>query len=57
MLRCARLHVPDKGFENDALIASTASQHKMTMVTRNTKDFADMDVPLLNPWRYEAIEN
>jgi len=53
----ARLHVPDKGFENDALITSTASQHKMTMVTRNTKDFADMDVPLLNPWRYEAIEN
>jgi predicted nucleic acid-binding protein len=38
--RCARLHVPDKRGERDALIAATALAHGMTVVTRNTADFA-----------------
>ena len=48
--RCARLHVPDRSNESDALIAATALVHDMTVVTRNTKDFAFSGVPLFNPW-------
>ncbi|MBY6346998.1 type II toxin-antitoxin system VapC family toxin [Providencia rettgeri] len=48
--RCAQLHVPNKKGERDALIAATALVHDMTVVTRNTKDFKDTPVALLNPW-------
>lgn len=34
----------------DAMIASTAKRHKLTVVTRNTSDFADFGVTLLNPF-------
>jgi predicted nucleic acid-binding protein len=47
---CARLHVPDPRSDRDALIAATALAHELTVVTRNTADFAPMDIPLLNPW-------
>lgn len=49
-LRCAKLHVPDPRAERDAVIAATALAHGMTVVTRNTGDFAATGVPLLNPW-------
>lgn len=49
-LRCAKLHVPDKRGERDALIAATALVHGMTLVTRNIIDFRLMSVPLVNPW-------
>lgn len=48
--RCARLHVPDKRGERDALIAATALVHGMTLVTRNTIDFNRTGVALVNPW-------
>ena len=48
--RCARLHVPDKRGERDALIAATALVHGMTMVTRNVADFKGTGVTILNPW-------
>jgi len=48
--RCAQLHVPDKRGERDALIAATALVHGMTVVTRNTADFAPTGVSLVNPW-------
>ncbi len=35
----------------DALIAATALRHGLTLVTRNTKDFAGLRVKLLNPFR------
>ena len=34
----------------DALLAATALHNDLTLVTRNTKDFAGPDVPLINPW-------
>ena len=34
----------------DSLLAATALQHHLTLVTRNTKDFADWGLPLINPW-------
>ncbi len=49
-LRCARLHVPDKRGERDALIAATALVHGMTVVTRNVADFKPTGVTLINPW-------
>ena len=48
---CARLHVPDPRPERDAMIAATALVHGLTVVTRNVKDFAPMNVPVLNPWQ------
>lgn len=50
--RCARLHVPDRKSERDALIAATALVHGMTVVTRNEADFKTTGVPLINPWSY-----
>ena len=34
----------------DGLIAATAIERGLTLVTRNIKDFADLGIPLLNPW-------
>jgi predicted nucleic acid-binding protein len=34
----------------DSLLAATALQHDLTLVTRNTKDFAGLDLQLVNPW-------
>jgi len=34
----------------DAVIAATALEHDLTLVTRNVKDFAGLGVVLLNPW-------
>jgi len=34
----------------DGLIAATAFEHNLTLVTRNVKDFAGLGVPILNPW-------
>ncbi len=48
--RCARLHVPDRCSERDALIAATALVHGMTIVTRNVADFQASGVTILNPW-------
>jgi len=49
-LRCARLHVPDKRGERDALIAATALVHGMAVVTRNVADFKPTGVTVVNPW-------
>ena len=48
--RCARLHVPDRSNECDALIAATALVHDMTIVTRNAKDFTFDGIAVINPW-------
>jgi len=34
----------------DAMIAATARVHELTVVTRNVRDFARFDVPVLNPF-------
>ncbi len=34
----------------DGVIAATALEHSLTLVTRNVKDFASLGVTLLNPW-------
>jgi predicted nucleic acid-binding protein len=50
--KSAALQVPDPKPYRDALIAATALVHGMTVVTRNTADFASTGVRLLNPWEH-----
>lgn len=42
-------HQSDALFE-DAMIAATAQVHRLTVVTRNTRDFIAFKVPLLDPF-------
>lgn len=34
----------------DGMIAATALEHGLTLVTRNVRDFADLGIVILNPW-------
>jgi len=34
----------------DGLIAATALEHDLTVVTRNVRDFEDLGVSIFNPW-------
>jgi toxin FitB len=39
----------------DLLIAATAIQHNLTVVTRNRSDFDRAGVPVLNPWDEKSL--
>ena len=41
----------------DLFIAATALQHGLTLVTRDTADYAKTRVPLLNPWEESLPRN
>lgn len=50
--RAAALHVPNPAPFRDALIGATALEHRMTVITRNVKDFERFDgLAIINPWR------
>ena len=49
-LLAAQFHIPNKMDINDAYIAATAKQHKLTLVTRNVKDFEKLKLDLINPF-------
>ena len=34
----------------DSLLAATAAQHGLSLVTRNTRDFAALGLDVINPW-------
>ena len=46
----ASLNVPDLHQSADSWIAATAIEHNMAVVTRNVKDFHNIEVELINPW-------
>jgi toxin FitB len=49
--RSAALHVPDPAPFRDALIGATALINRMTVVTRNVKDFERFEgLKVINPW-------
>lgn len=35
----------------DALLAATAIEHELSLVTRNVADFSHFDLDIINPWR------
>ena len=48
---CAKLmHRQSNTVYEDAMIAATAIVHKLTVVTRNTRDFERFNVQLFNPF-------
>jgi predicted nucleic acid-binding protein len=47
-----RLNAPSPRNTVDSLISATARIYGMIVVTRNTSDFANCGVQLLNPWEY-----
>ena len=50
----AQAHLNGRSLElGDALIAGTAIANRMTIVTRNVKDFGGLDLAILNPWDAE----
>ncbi|KLL11346.1 MULTISPECIES: type II toxin-antitoxin system VapC family toxin [Protofrankia] len=34
----------------DGFLAATATAHDLALATRNTRDFAHLGIPLINPW-------
>ena len=52
---CAALHTPNPRSERDAMIAATALEHGMTVVTRNEADFTGMGLALVNPWQASGL--
>jgi predicted nucleic acid-binding protein len=44
------MHGRSERLIEDAILAATARIHGLTLVTRNTRDFKDFKVPVLNPW-------
>jgi len=39
----------------DGLIAATALEHELVVVTRNTRDFEGLGVALVNPWEADRV--
>lgn len=50
VLICAKMHIPDKKSLTDSLIAATAIENNLTVITRNEKDFIHTGASVFNPF-------
>ena len=51
-IRAGALPTSDKRPSADAMIAATALEHDLQLVTRNVAHFEALGMPCLDPWRY-----
>lgn len=48
------MHGRSDALYEDAMIAAIAITHRLTVVTRNTRDFVPFDVPVLDPFLFRS---
>lgn len=53
-LQAAEFRAVQELTPNDSLIAATAKVHHLSLATRNTADFEDCGIDLVNPWNFDA---
>jgi predicted nucleic acid-binding protein len=54
-IRAGALSTADKRPSADAMIAATALEHDLQVVTRNVAHFEALGVACLDPWRYSPV--
>ncbi|MBY5902015.1 type II toxin-antitoxin system VapC family toxin [Rhizobium leguminosarum] len=54
--RAGLLPTPDKRPSADAMIAATALEHELKLVTRNVAHFIPLGIECIDPWRFVGLQ-